>query len=216
MPYIEVVSGDYITASWANTYAMKQVVVPYSSTTDRTNNGPTVPTTGMLSVLTTNSTTEGLYEYTSAGSWRRPWNMPWGIVGSSTVSSDQSLSSTSIADITGLSANPVEFVANRYYRATLSMYVTGNVSAGNRFATLQLWNGGNSTQFASFGQQAVQVSDNLVYCATATFTTSAVTGTVKVRYALSGTDAIKVKGGTGSSSVSELVIEDLGPAGAPS
>ena len=80
MPYTQVTSGGYITSDWANTYVNDQVVATYSSTTDRNTNGPGIPIAGMLSVLTTNTVTEGLYEYTSAGVWRLPWNMPWGNV----------------------------------------------------------------------------------------------------------------------------------------
>jgi len=79
MPYTTINSGDYITSDWANTNVRDQVVTPFASTADRTS-AITVPVAGMVSTLTTNTATEGVYQYTSASTWRLPWNMPWGNV----------------------------------------------------------------------------------------------------------------------------------------
>jgi hypothetical protein len=153
-----------------------------------------------------------LVYYGATTGWKPPWTQPWGVQGVSTLSADLSIASTSVTDLTGLSIS-TNLVSNRYYRATLSMYITGNASISNRFTSLILTNGANSTQFASFAPQYVAVLDNMAYCSTATFTSSTINSVVlKIRYALNGTASITVKGGTGNSSVSELVVEDLGPS----
>jgi hypothetical protein len=93
MPYTTINSGDYIESSWANANVRDQVVTPFSSTATR-NSTITSPLPGMLSTLTTNTVTEGLYEYTSAGTWRLPWNLPWGYVAISALPASFSFNST--------------------------------------------------------------------------------------------------------------------------
>jgi len=217
MPYTTITAGSTILSSWANANVRDQVVTPWSSSGTRSSgitSAGGAPVNGMVSTLTANDETNGIYVYNGVN-WRAPWNMPWGILSVGTVSTDQAISSTTVADITGLSTGTITFLANRYYRATLSMYVSGNASATNRFTSLTLTNGAGTTTFGTFPQQSIVVQDNMSYCATSTFTTSGVAGTVKVRYILSNSNAVTVKGGAGTASVSELVIEDLGPAGAP-
>jgi hypothetical protein len=77
MPYTTINSGDYITSAWANANVRDQVVTPYSSTSDRSTNGPAIPINGMASTLSANDSTNGLYIYNGA-TWRAPWNLPWG------------------------------------------------------------------------------------------------------------------------------------------
>jgi len=93
MPYTTINSGDYIESSWANANVRDQVVTPFSSTATR-NSTITSPVAGMLSTLTTNTVTEGLYEYTSAGTWRLPWNLPWGYVAISALPGSFSFNTT--------------------------------------------------------------------------------------------------------------------------
>lgn len=167
----------------------------------------TSPTIGQM-IYETNTGSFLVY-YGATTGWRPPWNQSWGILDRATVSTDQSISSTTIANITDLSIS-THLLSDRYYRATLSMYITGNASATNRFTSLILTNGAGSTTFGTFPQQFILAQDNMSYCATSTFTSSTIGTVLKVGYALAGTNAIIVKGGAGNASVSELVVEDLG------
>jgi hypothetical protein len=157
-----------------------------------------------------------LIYYGATTGWRLPWNQPWGIIQIMTAPTDQTLSSTTIADMpgTGGLADGVYMstLANRWYRATLSMYVTGNATTLNRFTSLLLTKG-DGTQLASFAPQSIAALNHVSYCSTTTFVNpSTINMYVKVRYSLNNSSAITLKGGSGVNSVSELIIEDLGPA----
>lgn len=206
MPYTQVTSGGYITSDWANTYVNNQVVATYSSTTDRNTNGPGTPTAGMLSVLTTNTVIEGLYEYTSAGIWRLPWNMPWGNV---------TISATPPAfTFTTVQGNSSTFTWTAVNRRNYLFSITAELNNGtatNAVSTLWVENsaGGDlknplirwtprtaSDQISSTGQ--------FIYTSTASGTQT---------WQLSAINATSA--GTETVTPFSVIITDIGPSGAP-
>jgi hypothetical protein len=213
MPYKQVASGDYITAAWANTYVANQVVVPYSSVTDRTNNGPTVSTTGMISTLTTNTATEGIYEYNSAGQWRAPWNLPWGVVAVDNLTGTSvSITATSFTDVSGFVTPSFTPVNRRYYKVTLSVVAKQFVSGSNT-ASLQVVSTTPNSTVGLAIDQTLQPSDIQTMVASFWINNTATAATTyKVQAKTSG-QSFSLDGVTYPCS---LIVEDMGPSGAPS
>lgn len=211
-------SGDTIAVAWGNT-VRNQIVTPFSTTSARsseiTGSGSNAPVNGQVSTLSAADTTHGVYVYNGT-SWRAPWNMPWGVVGRAVNTGSQTLSSTSFADLSNLSAASVPFVNNRYYKATLSIWVGQPiVSTTGADATLsfRLVNGAASTTYATLPDRAIKASDSFAYCSVASFTAAAGAVTFKAQYKVTGAGTSITT--IGSAYQCELLIEDIGPAGAP-
>jgi type IV secretory pathway protease TraF len=208
MAYTTIVSGTNITSSWANANVRDQVVSPFGSTLDRTA-AITGPIAGMVSTLTTNTATEGVEVYNSAGQWRLPWNMPWGFVQYTQTTTPV----TSGNNATILTGNTLSVVNRRRYRITgfvpfysstaalntaeVQLVVGGTVVSGQRVFTSQVTSGENGATVVAY------------YTATATnaslacnLYSAAVVGTDH-RYGASATTPIFIG------------VEDIGPSGAP-
>jgi hypothetical protein len=204
MPYTTINSGDYITSAWANANVRDQVVTPYSSTSDRSTNGPAIPTNGMASTLSANDSTNGLYIYNGAA-WRAPWNLPWGYTPISATPGSLNFNST----IAYTSTFTWTGVNRRYYKVTLTgdlqnSTVTGdNVSVGMYTSTGTLLFAFPTNVFNGTNQRR-NAGGSFVF----TSTTSG-TQTWKIG-ALSSSSATTQTFGTAS-----LIIEDAGPSGAP-
>lgn len=202
-PY--VVSGNTAESSWANQVA-ESIVNPYPSTGARSS-AVVSPTVGMTSYLSTNTSTEGLEAYNSAGQWRKPWNLPWGCILNKAKSSTQNIS-TSGSVISTLTQS-TSLVDNRLLRATLTV-MYGNTTAG-AVNTFQVRAGGTAFQTQN------HICANTVNAFGITLvgwyeTTS--TGSVTLdAYAVpsSGTLAIV----DDPAYHAQLIVEDMGPAGAP-
>lgn len=208
MAYTTIVSGTNITSSWANASVRDQVVSPFGSTAARTA-AITAPIAGMVSTLTTNTSTEGVEVYNSAGQWRMPWNMPWGYVQyTQTTTTVTSGNNTNI-----LTGNTLSVINRRRYRITgfvpqyfsnvalntaeVQLVVGGTVISGQRVFTSQITSGENGATVVAY------------YTATATnaalacnLYSAAVVGT-NHQYGASATIPIFIG------------VEDIGPSGAP-
>jgi hypothetical protein len=205
MAYTTIVSGTNITSSWANANVRDQVVSPFGSTAARTA-AITAPIAGMVSTLTTNAATEGIEFYNSAGQWRKPWNMPFGVVSSalSIASSSAVSSETVVASGTSFTA-----VANRYYRWTFTTTAVGIVDGDLFQIKFRRNNTSGTTDYTQrFAIPATPFQTQVT--AVAVFSPGAVTFTPVVtfeRVTGSGTAATVV--------TTQIVIEDIGPSGAP-
>jgi len=208
MAYTTIVSGTNITSSWANANVRDQAVSPFGSTAARTA-AITAPIAGMVSTLTTNTATEGVEVYNSAGQWRMPWNMPWGFVQyTQTTTTVTSGNNTNI-----LVGNTLSVINRRRYRITgfvpyyfsnvalntaeVQLTVGGTYVSGQRVFTSQVSSGENGATVVAY------------YTATATnaslacnLYSAAVVGTDH-RYGASATIPIFIG------------VEDIGPSGAP-
>ena len=156
-------------------------------------------------------TKELLQYYSAAGVWRRPWNMPWGIVGSGTATANQGGIGL-VTDLTGLSVTWTA-VANRRYRAIwhcevatgvagdlVIIYLTdaANVAIARSVATIPSLTSGTGY---------IQADGSAI------FTASAGSTTRKMR--LERNAGAGAAGLTASAtSPAWLVIEDIGPSSA--
>lgn len=205
MPYTTISSGDYITAAWANANVRDQVVTPFSSVTDRNDNGPSTLLPGMVSTLTTNTLTEGLYQYTSAGTWRLPWNMPWGNV---------SISATPAAfTFTTTQANSSTFTWTAITRRNYLISVTAELSNGTAInAVSSLWvenSAGTDLKNPLIRWTPRNASDQISSTGSFIFTSST-TGTQTWQLS-----AVGLAAGSQTLTPYSIIIQDIGPSGAP-
>jgi hypothetical protein len=210
MAFTTIVTGTTISSSWANADVRDQVIVPFASTAARSS-AITSPVIGQCSTLTTNTTTEGLYQYNTAGAWRGPWNLPWGVNGGGVASNGSSTQTigTSYVDVTDLTLTWSQ-VARRKVRLGL-MVAVDNQFAGGEDITFRVTDG-TPTTILQLGAQKLELSGFCVYTASYLISTSATASTTwKVR-------AISTNGGARvvfNQANAQFSIIDEGPAGAP-
>jgi len=203
-------TATVLTAADVNDYLMEQTVMSFASTGAR-DVSITAPETGMVAYVRSNDSSEGLYHYTSASSWRKgpSWNAPWGFIQYTEVTSNV----TSGNNATILTGNTISVVNNRRYR------ITGHVpgyfaSAANNVAEVRIRVGGTDIAGSRVYTSQVTSAENgcnlvAMYVATATnaslacnLFSAAVVGT-NHQYLASATIPLS------------LLVEDIGPSGAP-
>ena len=155
-----------------------------------------------------NTDTNTLSKYYAGIGWKNAqWGTPWGVVGRGVASATQTITSTSWADLTSLTASGVKLVTGRLYRATLSIPIA-QLSGTDVTTSFRITNGAATTTFATLPNIYVRATESTPYCATATFTSSTVSSNIKAQYKQSGTNSVALPSGFKA----ELVIEDIGPS----
>jgi len=205
MPYTTINSGDYITSDWANTNVRDQVVTPFASTAARTS-AITVPVAGMVTTITSNAVNEGLYHYTSANTWRQPWNMPWGNV---------AISATPAAfTFTTTQGNSSTFTFSAINRRNYLFSVTAELNNGtaiNAVSTLFVENSAGTDLKNPLIRWTPRTASDQVSSTGQFIYTSTATGTQT--WQLSAVNASAA--GTETITPFSVIITDIGPSGAP-
>jgi len=202
-------AGSVLTASDVNNYLMEQSIM-YFATTAARDTAITSPEDGMVVYIGSNDASEGLYTY-HGSAWRKGpgWNAPWGFIQYTEVTSNV----TSGNNATILTGNTISVVNNRRYR------ITGHVpgyfaTAANNVADVQIRVGGTTIAGQRLFTSQITSAENgctvsAMYIATATnaslacnLYSSAVVGT-NHQYLASTTVPMF------------LLVEDIGPSGAP-
>jgi hypothetical protein len=171
----------------------------------------------MVCFIDSNDANEGLYVYHGAtGGWRKGpgWNAPWGAVSApaTKISAMPTFTSTAPADFTGLTIT-FNQIQNRMYRCTfqslfdnpVGIASTGVVSIFNSTSSTQIQQGNYTLPAAAFTVTHLQG----IYTAG-----SSASVTIKVRggIAVSGQQFRSYGDATFPAL---LMIEDIGPNGAP-
>ena len=210
MAYTTTVTGTTITSSWANADVRDQVIVPFSSTAARSA-AITSPVTGQVSTLTTNLSTEGIYQYNSAGQWRLPWALPWGVV--STTSTTSASSTTSgTTELAVATAPSFTAVANRYYRVTWSCSAIGTVASDLFDAKIRLTNvAGTNFHDQRYVVTGGSLQIPLTVVASISTISAGATVLVGTFQRAAGTGTLQTVAGL----INEITVEDCGPSGAP-
>jgi len=194
------VSGAVLTASDVNTYLAKQAVIVCTSATR-----PTSPPEGMVIYETD---TDKLLAYTTATTgWVQPWNMPWGCVAVATSTTKTTSIGSSYVSLSGLSVTWTA-VANRRYKVTGYADISSGTSAC--IARLAIADGSDTVKAQS--QQDLDGSHVASQVVHEVFTGSSASTTRKLR--------ALVTSGTGATQSDVygphlIMVEDLGPTGAP-
>jgi plastocyanin len=185
--------------------------VPVHATTAARDAAMAVPSIGQAVYLKTNDVNEGLYFNNSAGGtppgvYRPAWNLPWGYVGSGTASTAQS-GITTVTAITGMTVTWTA-TGNRRYRIHAWQTYTHAGTDGD--STFRLRDGSNATVAL-----AQQFDSNAGHARELMLTTLVVPSAGSVSYNCS----LETSAGTATISntagQSLLLVEDIGPSGAP-
>ena len=198
-------AASVLTSSDVNNYLMEQSVMFFATTAAR-DTAITAPEDGMVAYIGSNDSSEGLYTYNGTA-WRKGpgWNAPWGRVASSLKTTTTSLSTT-VADVTSVTFTAV---ANRYYKVH---FFSPYLSMGAAGACDVILTDVSNTQVtvANFSPRGIGFFEpvNLMYLETP----SAGSVTRKIRAVLS-TSTGNIFGSATAPAV--LIVEDIGPSGAP-
>ena len=203
-------AGAVLTASDVNNYLMEQGVMYFATTTAR-DTAITSPEDGMVAYIGSNDSSEGLYTYNGT-SWRRGpgWNAPWGRVGSAVASANQTGIGAATVDVTSLTVTWTA-VANRYYRTTVIIPVFSQATS-NSYVTLLITDGTPTTK------QTAQMFTPAGYDITMTafaLESNIAAGSTTRKARISTTAGTGIITGS-STAVPTIIVEDMGPSGAPS
>jgi hypothetical protein len=209
MPYTTLVAGTVITAAWANANVRDQTVSPFASTAAR-DSAISSPVAGMVEYLTTNDATEGLTTRTSAGTWRLPWNQPWGYIATATATTDQTGISTTVTTVTGMDVTWTA-VANRVYAVHAYLSRPQQITAGGE-QIFQITNGSNVQQ--GLTAQRVQAANDTGALNMVNIELGITAGSTTRR--LRCNTSAGTMNTNGATSGGRIYIVDMGPNGAPS
>jgi len=214
-------TSTVLTAADLNNYCQTQSVMYFSSTGAR-DASVTAPVAGMTAYIDSADVNEGLYSYTG-GRWNRgpSWNAPWGIVaataggtiglGYAVVTAPQASITTQV-DLTSLSIT-FSTLANRMYRINAHCDFFSNTASDT--ANLYIVRDGTSIAIAHSAALGTSSADLRTVAIMRPFIqTAAASVTLKLAAARqSGTGSLTMH--AGATNVASMVIEDIGPAGAP-
>jgi hypothetical protein len=201
--YKNFTAGAVLTASDVNNHLMEQSVMYFATSAARDAALSGSLEDGMTVYQGTNDVNEGIWTY-HGSAWRRPWNMPWGHVTEVVIGVDASYAFNTLSFPTTLSWTGTP-VANRLYRARVNFFWVGSA-----VGTLAFGIGNGSAITRAYQQYMPAGAAPMSSMQEITFTTtgSSMTRGLGVQM-ISGGGTITVKAG------STLIIEDMGPAGAP-
>lgn len=163
---------------------------------------------GLVTYQATNTATEGIYAVNSAGQTRLPWAVPWGVQGFALGSaSDQTGIGSSAVDVTGLSVSWTA-VTRRAYRTTAVLGIQQITSAS--IPNLNITDGSG----AGVNGLSISIAAGDLEVVTLCWVETALTGAVTRKVMASvGAGSLTIVGSF--SRRASLVVEDIGPAGAP-
>jgi hypothetical protein len=212
--YKSFTAGAVLTASDVNNYLMEQGVMYFATTAARDAALSASLEDGMTVYQGTNDASEGLWCYNGSG-WARPWNMPWGVLGVATVTTEASGSARTNV---GLEITTATLPANRRLRWTVSgHYRFESVNDVGRIDIVTGSSGGSVIQGASIIPVGVpNVSDAQAVSFThIETTTSSAALTRRVTVIRSGGSSGVVRFFAGADRIGTFICEDIGPSGAP-
>ena len=192
-------SGQILRSNGASAPTWATAYYSYSTT------APSSPTIGQTYYKT--DTGELLVYYGATTGWRRPWNMPWGIIDYKTDTTVRSTTSTTPAEITSVLRSTGTYIANRYLKITAVMTMAHNASAGFIMNVVRSPASSPVTE-ARVAQQGYNGFSQIANSVVITSTASAVYGL----YWASNTAGQSVTNYNNLSGLAaQFTIEDLGP-----
>lgn len=207
MGYFTPVPDTDITVDDYTESVRDQVVNVFASTGAR-DSAITDPVVGMVVYIKSNDANEGYYTYTSANVWiKLSWNQPWGRVGAAQVYAPQT-GITSVADLSGLSVT-FTAVANRIRKITGIAQLFSTTAADQLSITIV-----RGSTVLSYGS-IVNPSTSLAMTVTAVIEDGAASGSTTYKLQASRSGAGSMTMNAGAAYPAMILVEDIGPAGAP-
>jgi len=202
-------TATVLTASDVNNFLMEQSVMSFASTGAR-DAAITAPETGMVAYVGSGDSSEGLYHYTSGSAWRKGpgWNAPWGVVarnqGNGPGTSTSGATETAVFTSASFTA-----VANRFYRVSIATTISATAADSYTMRIRQdstsgtVWWGGNITFGTGVGKMNIHPMGSTTLTAGAHTFLLTLTRTAGVSAQITTLEAVN------------MVVEDIGPSGAP-
>jgi hypothetical protein len=201
-------TSEVLTASNVQNFLMEQSVMSFASTGAR-DVAITAPEAGMVAYIRSNDSSEGLYHYTSASSWRKGpgWNAPWGqIATSANTGSVTTGTHTTFQDGSVPMTLTTTTVTNRRYKVTMDHqhYASGGV---NNVQRRLLIGGATQRDYFHLNQTVflINSTSNIAFFNE----TSGQSRIFKVQIAAYNTNTAV------NDNSFVLNVEDIGPSGAP-
>jgi len=195
-------AGSVLTASEMNTYLMKQAVIVCDSTADY----PSSPVEGMTVY---DKGADALRVYTTATTtWNAPWNLPWGLLSAVSTTTATTSIGSSLTLLTGLSATVTPTANRRLKISWLANMATADTAARAKAVALT---DGSGTQLQAW---YMSTDANLNYTGQGVHympsTGSSMTWQVRANISANtcATNFLATSPGI-------LIVEDIGPNGAP-
>ena len=206
-------ASEVLTGSNVQNFLMEQAVMSFASTGAR-DVAITAPEAGMVAYIRSNDSSEGLYTYNGT-SWRKGpgWNAPWGLLAKDKETNNSVTSSThsTLQDGTNTLTVTATTVTNRCYRITTvhNPYATGGA---NGFTAAHVVGGSAQAQFIIPALNAI-TQDTRTFVSTYT-ETSGQSRVFKAQIA-SYTANTQITDWGSANIPRILIVEDIGPDGAP-
>ena len=204
-------TSEVLTASNVQNYLMEQSVMSFASTGAR-DVSVTAPEDGMVAYIRSNDASEGLYTYNGT-SWRRGpgWNAPWGVLGTQTLTTSTNTASVhTTPQATGLTLT-ITAVSNRRLKITSTHNFTCSGGANGCGFTHRV------AGTAISGSSLVTLNASTYsYTSVVSHHSTTASGSLTIDayfYAYPNNTAVNDNGTAASPRF--LIIEDIGPSGAP-
>ena len=176
----------------------------------------TSPVAGMTAYINSGDSSEGLYSYTGA-TWNKgpSWNAPWGLLSKASLTTNSTTSATPThltqQDGSAVVTLTATTITNRIYRITSVSNLNANGGA-NTGINAHVVGATTIALFASTGLSTTLVDSRT---SVSTYTeTSGASRTFKVQL-YAGTNNTQITDGANASIPRILIVEDIGPSGAP-
>ena len=207
-------AGNVLTASEVNNYLMEQSVMVFATTGAR-DSAIITPEAGMTAYINSGDSSEGLYSYTGT-TWNKgpSWNAPWGLLSKAVLTTNSVTSATHTTQQDG--SAPITLTAttitNRIYRVTSTHQPNTNGTAGDYIGFVPVIGGVSQTAY-QYSPNSTSIINSVAFSFTYTETAGA-----------SRIFKIQIKSNLTNTQVTDyglapfsrtLVVEDIGPSGAP-
>jgi len=202
-------TSTVLTAADLNNFCQSQSIMYFSSTGAR-DVAITAPAAGMTAYIDSADSSEGLYSYTGIRWNRGPsWNAPWGVVSNVQTTTTQGSITTRVA-VTSMTTGSITYVANRLLRVTVQTPKMATTLADSRIEVF-LMNGATTVSSCTsisptaFSGQTTGLS----------FFETTTAGARTYSLEIGRNDASTVTTNASATNPFQLIVEDIGPSGAP-
>jgi hypothetical protein len=186
----------------------------YFATTTARDAAITSPVAGMVAFIDSNDANEGLYVYHGAnGGWRKGpgWNAPWGVMGLHKLTSAAATAATHTTAQANNLTTTFNAVSNRQYKLTMVSHPYANGGANNYQCYIYV-NGANA---AASQYMILNTSFQITVITTGYFTTTSTASMTVAGYHNAFGANTQVTDGGSATFIRVLMVEDIGPSGAP-
>ena len=204
-------TSTILTAADLNNYCQSQSIMYFSSTGAR-DTQITGPVDGMTAYIGSNDSSEGLYSYNGT-SWRKGpgWNAPWGVVGLHKLTSANATTGTHTTAQTNGLTTTFNAVSNRQYKLTMVSQPYANGGANNYQCYIYV----NGTNAAASQYMILNTGFQTTVLTTGYFTTTSSASMTVAGYHNAFGANTQVTDGGSATLIRVLMVEDIGPSGAP-